>query len=64
MPLTLGRPSFGIVEEAGADLDGEAIEARHIGGLHVDLAAMLGNVEPQDRRHGDGLGRQRLEGVF
>ena len=51
MPVEARQAELRIVEEAGADLDGEAVDAGHIGGLHVDLAAMLGDVEPQDRRH-------------
>src|SRR5579885_1740323 len=50
-----------IVEEAGADLDGEAWDAGDIGGLHIDLAVRLGNVEAQDRRHRHRLGRERVE---
>ncbi len=53
-----------VVEEAGADLDGEPGKSRHVGRLHVHLAAMLGYVEPQDRRHGDGLRRERGEAVL
>ncbi|MEY9586875.1 hypothetical protein ABIA15_005696 [Sinorhizobium fredii] len=53
-----------IVEEAGADLDREAVEARHIGGLDVDLAAMLGNIEPQDRRHRHRPGGECVEGIL
>ena len=53
-----------IVEEAGADLDGEAIEAGNIGGFHVDLAMGLGDRHGQDRRHDDFARRQRREGVL
>ena len=59
-----GQAELRIVEEAGADLDGEAVDARHIGRLHIDLAAMLGNVEPQDRRHRHRQSGQRAESVL
>ena len=58
------QPELGIIEEAGADFQREAVEPRHIGGLDVDFAAMFGNVEPQDRRHHHGLGGQRPKGVL
>jgi hypothetical protein len=41
----------GIVEEAGADLDRKALEARNIGGLDVDLAIGVGDRHRQNRRH-------------
>ena len=50
-PVQARQSEPGIVEEPRADLDGEAVEAGHIGRLHVHLAAMLGDVEAQDRRH-------------
>ena len=56
------QTELGIVEEARADLDGKTVEPRHVGRLHVDLAAMLGDVEPHDRRHGDRQRRQRAKG--
>jgi len=52
-PLPLGRPRFGVVEEAGGDLDREAVQALDVGRLHVDLAVVGGDVDPHDRR-GDG----------
>src|SRR3954454_11488522 len=58
------QAELGVVEEAGADLDGETIDAGHIGGLHIDLAAMLGDVEPENRRHRHGKRGQGAEGVF
>jgi hypothetical protein len=41
-PVQARQPERRVVEEAGADLDREAVEARQIGGLHVDFAVALG----------------------
>jgi hypothetical protein len=46
-----GQAALGVVEETGADLDREAVQARHIGGLDVDLAVPLRDRHRQDRRH-------------
>src|SRR5690606_7634939 len=50
--------------EAGADLDGEMVDARHIGRLDVDFSPVLGDVEPEDRRHRHRRRGQRAEGVL
>ena len=59
-----GQPAFRIIEEAGADLDGEAVEAGHVGGLHVDLAAMRLDRHGEDRRHHDAAFGERAKGVL
>ncbi len=47
----LGSPSLGLSKKPGRDLDREAVDAGHIGGLHVDLAIVLAIAMRQDRRH-------------
>ena len=54
----------GVAEETGADLDRKAVDPRHIGGFHIDLAAMLGKIKSQDRGHGDRQGGQRPKRAF
>src|SRR5690606_14496719 len=58
-----GQAELRVVEEAGADLDGEAVEAGDVGGLDVDLAMGVGNGHGQDRRHDDAAFGQGGEGA-
>jgi len=58
--IEAGQAELGIVEETGADLDREAVEPRHISGLHVDFAMPFGNRHRQDRRHHHAAGREVL----
>ena len=55
---------FRIVEEAGADLDREGVEAWHIGGLHVDFAMLFLDRHGEDRRHHDSACGEAGEGPF
>ena len=53
-----GKTQFRVVEKTRADLDGEAVDAGHIGGFNIDLAVKLLDIEPQDRWHDHRLGGQ------
>src|SRR5471032_1323289 len=48
-----------IVEKAGTDLDGKAIETRQPRSLYIDFTGMLGKIETKDWRHGHGFRRER-----
>ncbi|MNF97580.1 hypothetical protein D3C84_804140 [compost metagenome] len=59
-----GQAKLGVIEKTRADLDGEALQARQVSGLHIHFTVVLGNVQPQDRRHRHGGGGQQYEGLF
>ena len=59
-----GQAALGVVEEAGADLDREAVEAGEVRGLDVDLAVDGGQRHREDRRHDDAAGVERGEGAL
>ncbi|MNP32282.1 hypothetical protein D3C76_1254520 [compost metagenome] len=59
-----GQAELGVVEEARADLDGEARQAGQVGSLHVHLAVMFGHVQAQDRRHRHRRRGQQAEGLL
>ncbi|MNE76425.1 hypothetical protein D3C80_1726590 [compost metagenome] len=63
-PVEARQTEIGIVEEAGADLDGETVKTRHISRLYIHLATKLWYIEPQDRRHGDRFGCERCKGLL
>ena len=63
-PLRLGQAELRVVEEAGADLDREAVEAGDPGGLDVDLAVHRRERHRQDRRHDDAAGVEGGEGAL
>ena len=58
------QAKLGIVKEAGADFDCETVQSRHIGGFDIDLAIVIVDIKPKDRRHPYILGRQCQKGVF
>ncbi len=61
-PVEARQAELRIVEEAGADLDREPLEAGNIGGLDVDLAIGLRDRHRQDRRHHHASRGERGEG--
>ncbi len=58
------QADFRIVEETGADLDGEPVETGNIGGFHIHLAMNLRNVHGEDGWHDDVARGERAEGFF
>ncbi|MDZ7749934.1 MAG: hypothetical protein U5K43_14920 [Halofilum sp. (in: g-proteobacteria)] len=68
-----GQALLRVVEEPGADLHGEAVEAAHPGHLDVAFGVALGHVHRRHRRHdhlaavqrreraGDGVDRARVQ---
>jgi len=63
-PVQAGQADPRIVEEAGADLDGKAVEAFNIGCFDIHFAICLRNFHRQDRRHDHSLFRQSDECLF
>ena len=63
-PVQAWQSQCGIVEEAGADLDGKPAHARDVGGFHVHLALRLGELHRHHRRHHHAPVRQRAEGCL
>ena len=59
-----GQAALGVVEEAGADLDREAVEAGEEGGLDVDLAVDRRQGHREHRGHDDAAGVEGGEGAF